>query len=120
MKGLVVTGIVVASTLILSGGNVAASSSGGTSPSVFTMVLNLLLGNDPTTPVAAGQPNQSCQSFNPPQTPGNSAGGAPGSPFGGGVSDSHYAGSAPQNSNNPASVSQYDVACLNQFNKNSR
>jgi hypothetical protein len=117
MNRLVVTGIVVASTLILSGGNLSASSSNGNSqPSVLTTLLNLLLGTDPTTPVAAGQPNQSCQSFNPPQTPGNSAGGAPGSPFGGGVADSHYAGSQPQNSNNPASVSQYDVACLNQFN----
>ena len=117
---LTIAGIVVASSLLVSVGN-AASSGGGTSqPSIFTTLLNLLLGSDPTTPVAAGQPNQSCQSFNPPQTPGNSAGGAPGSPFGGGVSDSHYAGSAPQNSNNPASVSQYDVACLNQFNKNTR
>jgi hypothetical protein len=115
MKRLAITGILVASTLILSGGNVWASSKGGNSqsPSVLTTLMNLLLGNDPTTPVAAGQPNQSCQAFPASDTPGNSAG-APGSPFGGGVADSHYAGSQPQNSKNPASVAQYDVACANQ------
>jgi len=58
-----------------------------------------------------GQPNQSCQAQ--PNTPGQ-AGSAtnPGSPFAGGVSDGKYAGSQPQNSNNPNSVSQYDVACF--------
>ena len=56
-----------------------------------------------------GQPNQSCEVQ--PSTPGNSAN-APGSPFGpDGVSGSHYAGEQPQNSKNPKSVSQYDVAC---------
>jgi hypothetical protein len=56
-----------------------------------------------------GQPNQSCEEQ--PSTPGNSAN-APGSPFGpDGVSGSKYAGEQPQNSNNPKSVSQYDVAC---------
>jgi len=48
-----------------------------------------------------------------PSTPGggNSAN-SPGSPFVGGVSDGKYAGSQPQNSNNPNSVSQYGVACV--------
>ena len=56
-----------------------------------------------------GQPNQSCEEQ--PSTPGNSAN-ASGSPFGpDGVSGSKYAGEQPQNSNNPKSVSQYDVAC---------
>jgi hypothetical protein len=56
-----------------------------------------------------GQPNQSCEEQ--PSTPGNSAN-SPGSPFGpNGVSGSQYAGEQPQNSNNPKSVSQYDVAC---------
>jgi hypothetical protein len=57
-----------------------------------------------------GQPNQSCQSQ--PNAPGGQVtGGNPGSPFTGGNSDGQYAGSEPQNSNNPNSVSQYDVAC---------
>ena len=57
----------------------------------------------------AGQPNQSCQ--NEPQTPGNAAN-APGSAFNpNGVAGTVYAGQQPQNSQNPNSVSQYDVAC---------
>lgn len=60
---------------------------------------------------ASGQPNQSCQAE--PSSPGN-ASSAPGSAFNedpGGVAGSKYAGSQPQNSNNPKSVAQYDVAC---------
>jgi hypothetical protein len=66
------------------------------------------LAADPGT---QGQPNQSCQAQ--PSTPGggNSAN-SPGSPFTGGVADGKYAGSQPQNSRNPNSVSQYDVACF--------
>jgi len=57
-----------------------------------------------------GQPNQSCQAE--PSTPGNSAN-APGSAFNtSGVAGTVYAGTQPQNSNNPAAVSQYDVACF--------
>jgi len=57
-----------------------------------------------------GQPNQSCQ--NQTSTPGNAAS-APGSAFNtSGVAGTHYAGQQPQNSNNPNSVSQYDVACF--------
>jgi len=57
-----------------------------------------------------GQPNQSCQAQ--PSTPGNAAT-APGSAFNtSGVAGSHYAGTQPQNSKNPTSVSQYDVACF--------
>jgi hypothetical protein len=58
-----------------------------------------------------GQPNQSCQA-QPSQPGGQVPGSNPGSPFAGGVSDGKYAGSQPQNSNNPKSVSQYDVACF--------
>ena len=57
-----------------------------------------------------GQPNQSCED----QTtrPGN-AQSAPGSAFNpDGVAGTVYAGEQPQNSNNPSSVSQYDVACF--------
>jgi hypothetical protein len=58
-----------------------------------------------------GQPSQSCEDQS--SAPGGQTDGSnPGSPFAGGVSDSHYGGSAPQNSNNPKSVSQYDVACF--------
>src|SRR2546423_2397519 len=55
-----------------------------------------------------GQPSQSCQSSFPtgPLTPQgfNTTGFA--------QADSVYAGSQPQNSSNPKSVSQYDVACF--------
>ena len=59
---------------------------------------------------STGQPNQSCQAQ--PSTPGNAAS-APGSAFNtSGVAGTVYAGTQPQNSTNPISVSQYDVACL--------
>lgn len=56
-----------------------------------------------------GQPSQSCQSFfgdSGPFTPQgfNTAGFQ--------HATTVYAGSQPQNSNNPKSVSQYDVACF--------
>lgn len=69
---------------------------------------------------ANGQPGQTCQDLiasGMGSTPGN-AGSAPesGSPFdfADTKSGAKYAGSQPQNSRNTASVSQYDVACLNQ------
>ena len=59
---------------------------------------------------ATGQPGQSCQAE--PSTPGNAAN-APGSAFNtSGQAGSVYAGTQPQNSNNPKSVAQYDVACF--------
>ena len=59
-----------------------------------------------------GQPNASCEDN--PTTPGNSAS-APGSAFNPeGTAGSVYAGEQPQNSRNPVSVSQYDVACIHQ------
>ena len=65
--------------------------------------------NGPTT---TGQPNASCEEDG--TTPGQSAT-APGSAFNpNGTAGSVYAGQQPQNSRNSASVSQYDVACLNQ------
>ena len=61
-----------------------------------------------------GQPNQSCQATTPPNTPGNSVN-APGSAFNpNGQAGTVYAGQQPQNSQNPNSVSQYDVACYQQ------
>jgi hypothetical protein len=72
-------------------------------------LLAVLLAVPLSGALAAGQPNQSCQAQ--PMTPGLSAG-APGSAFNtSGVSGTVYAGTQPQNSVNPKSVSQYDVAC---------
>jgi hypothetical protein len=72
----------------------------------------------PTTPSgrtrAQGQPNVECGSATAPNTPGNAAE-APGSAFNeDGTAGQHYAGQQPQNSKNPASVSQYDTACAHQ------
>jgi hypothetical protein len=61
-----------------------------------------------------GQPNQTCLSSTAPSEPGQAAS-APGSAFnetGPGQAGTVYAGEQPQNSNNPNSVSQYDVACF--------
>ena len=67
-----------------------------------------------STPRALGQPNQSCGSQTAPNTPGNAVN-ARGSAFNpNGVAGTMYAGQQPQNSNNPAAASQYDVACANQ------
>lgn len=61
-------------------------------------------------PGTQGQPSQSCQSAFPtgPLSPSgfNTNGFA--------TAAAHYAGSQPQNSNNPKSVAQYDVACFQQ------
>jgi len=72
----------------------------------FAVILALSVA----APAVAAQPNQSCQAE--PMTPGNAAS-APGSAFNtSGVAGTHYAGQQPQNSQNPKSVSQYDVACF--------
>jgi len=63
-------------------------------------------------PSGTGQPNQDCEELG--TTHGNAAS-APGSAFNpDGKAGSVYAGEQPQNSNNPHSVSQYDVACAKQ------
>jgi hypothetical protein len=63
-------------------------------------------------PPANGQPNQSCEVTT--VTPGNAVN-APGSAFNpNGMAGTVYAGTQPQNSKNPMSVSQYDVACFQQ------
>jgi hypothetical protein len=76
------------------------------------------LAANPHAPGTSGQPSQTCLSGTAPGEPGNAAS-SPGSPFNeptdtspGGVAGGVYAGSQPQNSNNPNSVSQYDVACF--------
>ena len=75
----------------------------------LVLVFALLLTFASVGTVIAGQPNQSCEEQ--PLRPGNSST-APGSAFNpDGVAGTHYAGEQPQNSKNPNSVSQYDVAC---------
>ena len=81
---------------------------------VGLMALALLFGGSAiaqaaSNPNGQGQPSQSCEEQ--PTRPGN-ASSAPGSAFNpDGQSGTVYAGEQPQNSNNPNSVSQYDVAC---------
>jgi len=83
-----ILGVTVSTAIILAGAGAAFADSTG----------------------SAGQPSQSCQAQT--STPGNSAS-APGSAFNpSGVAGTVYAGNAPQNSTNPNSVSQYDVACF--------
>ncbi len=65
-------------------------------------------------PPGTGQPSQSCENPATTTTPGNATS-ASGSAFNpDGVAGTHYAGNAPQNSTNPKSVSQYDMACFQQ------
>ncbi len=66
-----------------------------------------------SNPSGTGQPSQTCLSSSAPSEPGNAAS-ARGSAFNenGGIAGSMYAGSQPQNSANPKSVAQYDVACF--------
>ena len=74
-----------------------------------TLAASLALGSGPA--LAIGQPDQSCEAQ--PNRPGHAAT-APGSAFNpDGNAGTHYAGTQPQNSRNPSSVSQYDVACRN-------
>jgi hypothetical protein len=74
------------------------------------------LADDPHSPTnPTGQPSQSCQAQ--PSTPGQPSQptSSPGSPFNltlPGHSTTVYAGAQPQNSKNPKSVAQYDVACF--------
>ncbi len=61
------------------------------------------------SPGTQGQPNQSCQAQ--PSSPGNAAN-TTGAFNPNGIAATSYAGAQPQNSNNPKSVAQYDVACF--------
>jgi hypothetical protein len=66
----------------------------------------VLAGNPPGT----GQPGVECEDIHP-----GHAATAPGSAFNeDGKAGTVYAGEQPQNSKNPKSVSQYDVACFQQ------
>jgi hypothetical protein len=84
--------------------------------SLVLLVVALVLALPLSTVFAAGstgtgQPNQSCEDPGS-LTPGHaaSAGGSAFNPDG--VAGTMYAGEQPQNSVNPHSVSQYDVACF--------
>jgi hypothetical protein len=88
--------------VILASGGLLAAVLGATSSGAAFAV----------SPPGTGQPNQECGSAEAPNTPGNAAA-APGSPFNEeGHAGTVYAGEQPQNSKNPKSVSQYDVACF--------
>ena len=77
---------------------------------VLGLTLGLVSPAWAANPTGTGQPNQSCQ--DQPMTPGNSSS-ATGSAFNpDGIAGTHYAGEQAQNSKNPMSVSQYDVACF--------
>lgn len=70
---------------------------------------------NPHSPGGTGQPSKECGDEGATTRPGHAADApGPGSPFrpDGGIAGAHYAGSQPQNSNNPKSVAQYDVACF--------
>ena len=83
---------------------------------VMALVFALLFGLVGTSlaagnPNGTGQPSQSCEDAGMIR-PGQSST-APGSAFNpDGIAGTHYAGEQPQNSQNPNSVSQYDVACF--------
>jgi hypothetical protein len=83
---------------------------------VAVIALALLFAFAPTgvafaaNPPGSGQPGQDCEAIG--VTPGHAAS-APGSAFNpDGHAGTVYAGEQPQNSVNPKSVSQYDVACF--------
>ena len=78
---------------------------------LLVLALMLPLSMASFSPIVGGQPNRDCAAAG--VTPGHSAS-APGSAFNpSGTAGMVYAGQQPQNSNNPMSVSQYDVACYN-------
>ena len=84
-----------------------SSDARSTQQLTFTQKLSLFLFG--TT--EAGQPGVECGEDEALNRPGHSED-ARGSAFHeGGVAGQHYAGEQPQNSKNPKSVSQYDVAC---------
>lgn len=77
-----------------------------------------LAGNVHAVTGMTGQPNQTIGTAQTGSvTPGRAAS-APGSAFNpNGNAGTHYAGTQPQNSTNPKSVSQYDVAGFQQSHK---
>jgi hypothetical protein len=104
MKHILRSVAVSALAVWVAGPALAANSGGSQTGSTTTQ-------SGTHTPKAVGQPNDTCGSPSAPFTPGDAAS-ALGSAFNpAGIAGSVYAGEQPQNSNNPAAVSQYDVAC---------
>lgn len=89
--------------------------------SALTLVLALGLMTALASPARAdstgnrGQPSQSCQDLEGTTAPLSPAGFNPDG-FNN-IATQRYAGSALQNSSNPKSVSQYDVACFQSVNQ---
>ena len=74
-----------------------------------------LAANVHTVTGTSGQPNQTIGTAETGSTTPGNASTSPGSAFNpNGVADTKYAGTQPQNSKNPKSVSQYDVAGFQQ------
>ncbi|MDQ1509331.1 MAG: hypothetical protein QOG50_1175 [Actinomycetota bacterium] len=71
---------------------------------VFLIAFTAALAVPAGVASAAGQPSKSCEEVSSAPA-GFSTGGFA-------HAETQYAGSQPQNSNNPKSVSQYDVACF--------
>ena len=77
-----------------------------------TLVLGGIGTAHAANPSTTGQPSKTCGDPNALMTPGHAAK-APGSAFNpDGKAGTVYAGTQDQNSKNPTSVSQYDVACF--------
>jgi hypothetical protein len=82
------------------------------SVSLFLAQTGVTFAANPHSGGSTGQPSQSCGSMTAPNRPGH-ASTAAGSAFNpSGKAGTVYAGQQPQNSKNPKSVSQYDVACF--------
>jgi hypothetical protein len=84
----------------------------------FTVALPARADNVHMVTNTSGQPDAggsqvNCGSNGLVSNPGNANQTNNGSPFSpNGIAGTKYAGSQPQNSNNPKSISQYDVACF--------
>ncbi len=117
MRHTVTFAAIGALTLIAANGAVAAGNPGRANMQANTTLRAAAPAVKPAPvapPHTTGQPNQSCGSISAPNTPGNAVA-APGSAFNpDGKAGTVYAGEQPQNSRNPVSVSQYDVACAKQ------
>ena len=116
MKHAITYAAIAALSLIVATGAGAAGGLGRAAPHPATTSTATTTTVKPAATVTkqTGQPNQSCGSATAPNTPGNAMT-APGSAFNpDGQAGSVYAGQQPQNSRNPTSVSQYDVACSKQ------
>ena len=78
---------------------------------LFVSAPAVAVGANPHTTSPTGQPNQSCQDFSTTNEPGGPNHGMNQPQFLN-IATLAYAGAQPQNSNNPQSVSQYDVSCF--------